>query len=349
MPTSNSGQSWLQAFPPTAFAMVMATGIVSIAAHLLGYDIVGWVLLGINAVAYPALLAITLCRLLRYPRAVHADIVDHARGPGFLTLVAATAVLGSQFAIYHVVPQALPWLLGLAAALWLILTYMFLAAMTIGQRKPGLHTGLNGTWLLVVVATESIAVLAKAVSPLDGASPPLDLLALAAWLLGGSLYMMLITLIFYRWCFVPMTAADLTEPWWINMGAMAITTFAGSRLMLAAHHLAGWPGDAHLALRVLTTACWVMATFWIPLLAALFIEKHIIIGDPIRYTAAEWSVVFPLGMYSAATYTYADAAHVPFLATVARVTVFVAFATWLLASMGLLRSALRAVSAVKRK
>ncbi len=195
MPAFHPGPSWLREFPSTAFAMVMATGIVSIAAHLLGYGIVGWLLLGINAVAWPALLAITLCRLLRYPRAVHADIVDHGRGPGFLTLVAATAVLGSQLSAYRVLPQALPWLLGLAGGLWLVVTYTFLAAMTIGQRKPGLHTGLNGTWLLLVVATESIAVLATAVSPVHGASAPLDLLALAAWLLGGSLYMMLITLI----------------------------------------------------------------------------------------------------------------------------------------------------------
>ncbi|CAE6889635.1 hypothetical protein [Paraburkholderia domus] len=86
-----------------------------------------------------------------------------------------------------------------------------------------------------------------------------------------------------------------------------------------------------------------MATLWIPLLAALFIEKHAIVGDPIRYTAAECSFVFPLGMYSAATYTYADAAHRPFLANVVLITVLIAFATWILASIGLLRSALRSV------
>lgn len=292
----------------------------------------------------PPCLPLRYAALLRYPRAVHADIVDHSRGPGFLTLVTATAVLGSQLSTYHVLPQALPWLLGLASGLWLVVAYTFLAAMTIVQRKPGLRTGLNGTWLLLVVATESIAVLATAVSPIYGASVPLDLLALAAWLLGGSLYMMLITLIFYRWCFVPMTAADLTEPWWINMGAMAVTTFAGGRLILARHDLAGWRGDGQLVLQVLTTACWVMATFWIPLLAALFVEKHVVVGDPIHYTAAEWSVVFPLGMYSAATYTYADAAHLPFLVNVARITILIAFATWLLASVGLLRSALRSVN-----
>ncbi|WP_433706639.1 hypothetical protein [Paraburkholderia sacchari] len=103
----------------------------------------------------------------------------------------------------------------------LAVSHTFLATMTIGQRKPSLHAGLNGTWLLLVVATESIAVLAAAVSQMNGASVPLDLLALAAWLLGGCLYMILITLIFYRWCFVPMPAADLTEPWWINRSTWA--------------------------------------------------------------------------------------------------------------------------------
>ena len=119
---------------------------------------------------------------------------------------------------------------------------------------------------------------------------------------------------------------------------------AGSRLILARHDLAGWPADGQVVLQVLTTACWAMATFWIPLLAALFIEKHVIIGDPVRYTVAEWSVVFPLGMYSAATHAYADAAHLPFLVNVARITVLIAFATWILAAIGLLRSALRSVN-----
>ncbi|MEX3813669.1 hypothetical protein AB3X96_25980 [Paraburkholderia sp. BR13439] len=68
MPALKPRQSWLHAFPPTAFAIVMATGIVSVAAHLLDDDLVGWLLLGINAVTWPVLLAITLCRLLRYPR-----------------------------------------------------------------------------------------------------------------------------------------------------------------------------------------------------------------------------------------------------------------------------------------
>jgi hypothetical protein len=41
VPEFNPGQSLLHAFPPMAFAMLIATGIVSIAAHLHSYDTVG--------------------------------------------------------------------------------------------------------------------------------------------------------------------------------------------------------------------------------------------------------------------------------------------------------------------
>jgi tellurite resistance protein TehA-like permease len=332
-------RSWLEAFPPAAFAMVMATGIVSIAARLLGYGIAGWALLGVNAVAYPAFLSIAVCRLVRYPHAIRVDIGDHGRGPGFLALVAGTAVFGSQIAAYDLVPAAVPWLLGLAIVLWVVIVYAFLAAMTIGQRKPGLQTGFDGTWLLLVVATEAIAILATFEARLASRPAPLAFLSLAAWLLGCALYVMLITLIFYRWCFVPMSAAEMTEPWWINMGAMAIAAFAGSRLILLDRESVALPLHAQAILYVLTTACWAMATFWIPLLVILFIAKHGVQGDPIHYTSAEWSMVFPLGMYTAATYSYAHVASAPFLSEVPRVTIAVAFVAWVLAAIGMLHTA----------
>ncbi len=51
------------------------------------------------------------------------------------------------------------------------------------------------------------------------------------FLLGCMLYLPLITLIFYRFTFVNVTTAALTPPYWINMGAVAITTLAGARLI----------------------------------------------------------------------------------------------------------------------
>src|SRR3546814_15310755 len=55
--------------------------------------------------------------------------------------------------------------------------------------------------------------------------------ALVLWLGGGALYLWLMTLIFFRYTFLPMSAEELTPPYWINMGAVAISTLAGATLL----------------------------------------------------------------------------------------------------------------------
>jgi hypothetical protein len=56
--------------------------------------------------------------------------------------------------------------------------------------------------------------------------------ALSMYLLGAMLYLTIITLIFYRFTFLPMPMERLTPPYWINMGAVAVTTLAGCTLLL---------------------------------------------------------------------------------------------------------------------
>ena len=52
------------------------------------------------------------------------------------------------------------------------------------------------------------------------------------------LYIWMIALIFYRFTFLPLTPGDLTPPYWINMGAMAISTLAGAALVAKAGRIA---------------------------------------------------------------------------------------------------------------
>src|SRR3546814_12368597 len=100
--------------------------------------------------------------------------------------------------------------------------------------------------------------------------------------------------------FFRMTAGTLAPPYWINMGAVAITTLAGAELMLYAQR---HPDFAELlpALAVLTAGSWAAATWWIPLLAALTVWRHAVKRVPLTYDAQYWSIVLPLGMYAAAT------------------------------------------------
>jgi tellurite resistance protein TehA-like permease len=188
---------------PGYFALVMATGIISIAAHFLEMKSVALSLLIINLIAYVILSLLLLLRLILFLPRVIADITDHLRGPGFFTVVAGTCVLGSQLVIVVGKYRAASVLWFVALPVWLLIMYVFLTAMTVREQKPSIEGGLNGAWLLVVVATQSISVLGTLLLNQWGAyRETLLFYTLCMFLLGCMLYLLLITLIFYRFTFI---------------------------------------------------------------------------------------------------------------------------------------------------
>src|SRR5512138_3378728 len=81
---------------PAYFALVMATGIVSIACHLLQMDFLAFPLFTLNQFFYIVLWLLTLARIFLHGSRLIGDLSNHRIGTGFLTLVAGTNVLGSQ-------------------------------------------------------------------------------------------------------------------------------------------------------------------------------------------------------------------------------------------------------------
>ncbi|HEY9532266.1 MAG TPA: tellurite resistance/C4-dicarboxylate transporter family protein [Burkholderiales bacterium] len=331
---------------PAYFAMVMATGIVSLAAHLLAMPRIAGGLFRLNVAAYAGLWLLTALRAAWYPRELARDMVDHGRGPGFFTTVAASGVLGSQFVLMagdYTTAKAL-WVVALA--LWVGLTYTIFTAFTIKEEKPPLEQGISGAWLLAVVATQSIAVLSAHLAA--HAAPPyrleLNFLALSMWLWGGMLYIWMISLIFYRYTFFRFSPGDLSPPYWISMGAMAISTLAGSLLIENSPQA---PFLASLApfLKGFTVFYWATGTWWIPMLLVLGVWRHGVKRFPLRYDPLYWGAVFPLGMYAVCTFEMARALELEFLYVVPRYAVYVALAAWALAFSGLLRSLARGLVA----
>ena len=76
---------------PAYFALVMATGIVSIACHLVALDFLAFPLFYLNQFFYIILWVLTLARIVRYPARLFGDMSNHRIGSGFLTIVAATS------------------------------------------------------------------------------------------------------------------------------------------------------------------------------------------------------------------------------------------------------------------
>ncbi len=156
------------------------------------------------------------------------------------------------------------------------------------------------------------------------------------WLWGGMLYIWMMSLIFYRYTFFRFVPGDLAPPYWINMGAMAISTLAGSLLIQNAPHA------PHLA---------ELLPFIKGLYPALLGHRHVVdshaagagIGRhvyrpfPLDYDPFYWGAVFPLGMYAACTRQLDKAMAFGFLRSVPLAFWWVALIAWGLTFFGMLR------------
>lgn len=326
--------------PPGAFAIVMATGIMAIAAHVIGMPRVALALSWLTLGALVALTAALAHRLVRHGRRALADLLDHRVAAGYFTIPAGVCVAGTQQAL---VQGSVLWsrrLLVVGAAAWLLMTYAFWTAMIIRRGKPALTHAVNGTWLIAVVATQAVSILASTVAPTVGErGDALAFAALCTYLLGIALYAFVAPLLLYRLVFRDVTRAGMAPDHWINMGAAAITTLAGASLS----SLGGLSmlESVRPLLAGATLLFWTVATWWIPLLVMLGLWRHGIRSHRIRYEARSWSLVFPLGMYSVATARAADVFDLAPLLIMAEWVAPVALGVWTLTFAGLLRAGVR--------
>ena len=314
---------------PGYFAFVMATGIISTGTFLLGPSWLSRALLAAASAGLVVLGAALVIRLALFRSSVAADIQAPDRVFGFFTIVAGIDVLGARLAAAgHPLVTAI--LAGLAAAVWLVLTYGVPASLLLARNRDSVLGGVNGAWLLWVVGTQSLSVTALTLVPAwPSQSGLLAPAAVGLWSVGLVLYLLLVSLILLRWLTVPMTPETLGPPYWILMGATAITVLAGARILGLPAALPVTRATAGFV-EGFSFVLWAFGTWWIPLLIVLGLWRYVRSHWPFTYEPTLWSVVFPLGMYSVATLSFGKAARLAFMEPLARFMLWVAVAAWVL-------------------
>ncbi|MCR6712151.1 MAG: tellurite resistance/C4-dicarboxylate transporter family protein [Demequina sp.] len=320
---------------PGYFALVMATGIISVGLALENVMALSRVLLVVCAVAFVTLLALNAWRFVKFRSALVDDFMDPRRAFGFFTLVAGTNVLANRLAVGGAYRVAVV-LLTCAFLVWLVLGYVIPWTAALGRKERPVVALANGTWFIWVVASQSVAVVAATLEPhFVTGRRELALLAVMSWSVGVFLYAATGVIVMLRLMNYPFGPEELTPPYWVSMGALAITVLAGARIV----EMESAPMvDATRGLIAgMSVVVWSFATWLIPVLVAAGVWRHVVRRIPLRYEATMWSIIFPLGMYGVASIYLGRADKLPLVELVGSVEIWVALAAWLLTFVAMAR------------
>jgi tellurite resistance protein TehA-like permease len=276
----------------------MATGIVSIAAVDHGYRAISDVLIVVAAVALPVLIVAAATAWRRESW----DLTNLDVSLRLCTYIAACAVVGARLAEHRVVLWVLT---AMALQGWLSLAPVVARRMW-RDRGAGLRDRAHGGWELASVATSGLAIVT--------ADLRIVFLAMLFWAIAIGVYLVMTGLIIWRAVHDP-AAPELLQPdIWILMGGAAIATLAGDHI-----HKAGLE-----SVRPVTVVTWFVATVWIPPLVYIALRRRVGIS---------WPAVFPLGMYSSATFATAVETGWRWLTFVSLAFCWIALAAWLITGL----------------
>ena len=324
---------------PGYFALVMATGIVSVGLFNNGWTLASNILLWICVIAYAVLVVLYLIRLTKYRKETVADFLNPVAAFAFFTIVAGTDVLGTRIAMEGYFNVGMVFLV-VGTILWICLGYGIPWASFFGPAQHPILKQANGTWLIWTVATQSVAVLAATLEPhFAGIQRELAILAVCCWAIGLGIYLIVIVTLHIRLIMLKPEPADFTTPYWISMGALAITILAGGKItMIVEGPSVPMVNATHQVVSAGSVLCWAVGTWLIPPILAVGYWRHFRHKIPLNYQPPLWSMVFPLGMYAVSSDVLGGALQLPIVKAVGHWELWIAFAVWIIVFIGMLKN-----------
>lgn len=338
-PLSTRVDRAIASLAPGSFAMVMATGIVSIGLRTAGFPIAARVLLILAVIAAVVLTVMSVLRFVRHRARMRADSRRPEVAFGYFTTVAAACMLAVGLQEEGAPLTALA-LLCLGAAIWVVLGYVLPWEVLMARDGEPILARTNGSWFIWSVASQSLAV---GLSGLEPATPALaallGVLTVMAWSVGTILYIGIGVLVILRVVHFGVTPAQFEPTYWVAMGALAIAVVAGSGI----YAMGSVPmvNAARDMIGQTVVIFWCFALWLIPLLVGAGFWRHVIHRVPLAYVPSLWSMVFPLGMISVASMKLGSVEVLPVVVVVGRVGLVVAVIAWAAVVAGLVITLVR--------
>lgn len=320
---------------PGYFALVMATGIVSIGLHDVGAQTLSLALLYITAVAYAVLWVLFIWRAIAFPHHVRKDLRNPEVAFAYFTVVAGTDVLAVRLAQAEAATAAAV-LLFVGAGLWFVFGYLLPWQVLMTRDGHRILARTNGTWFVWAVASQSLAV---GMSQIQAHATPeaqawIGMLAVLSWSVGVALYAGIALIVLLRIIHYGITPREFEPPYWVAMGALAIAVVAGSGIV----DMQSTPMvDATRELISGTVVVfWSFCVWLVPMLLGAGVWRHLVHRVPLRYVSSLWSMVFPLGMFAVASIAMGRADALPAAETIGRVSLVIAALIWCIVFLSML-------------
>jgi tellurite resistance protein TehA-like permease len=327
------------ALDPAYFALVMATGVVSIILHSHGWRLASDALLGLGLAVLVVLLAMGGWTLYRYRHMLTAIAVDPRRALIFFAVVAAWDVLSTRLSMAGFSGVAIAFLIVGGAAL-LVFTHAIPIALMIRRDKQPARLAANGTWIIWVVGIQSVVIAAASIP--GEWSVRLASLAVVCWSVGVVLYAIITTIVLAQLLFLPLSPAEWTPPNWVLMGGTAISTVAGLQtLRLRPDTLVA---ETSPVIAGLSVVLWAFGTWLIPLLVLLDGWKYVVRRIPLSYEPAWWSLIFVTGMYGLASQGLGALLRVPWITGLGSTFEWITVVLWVVTFVAMLWSLARTAS-----
>lgn len=286
------------------FTVVAATAMITFIFQLYGYEVIVPYFFITSLAIFLSVTVFKVMRMALFYRDVLNELLNPEKTLYFFTIVGAVNLVGICFSrVFHFYTTAhIFWYV--AIGLWLGISLASFSILFLHQKSTDrkIEDVLHGGWFFATVGTQSTALLGvivaeRAISHVIF----IQVFSFALWSVGASLYLIFMALIFLRFMFFRFDSTTVLSPYWMNIGAAAVTAITGIVLHQYIQAAGGPFADFLPFLKGISLLFWSFGLWWIPFLIILAMRKLACSGEGLVFTVGYWDIVFALSLYAGST------------------------------------------------